>query len=144
MTEIRAATTPDALAYELRIEAPPRDVFAYWVDPQRMTRWMGKVATLDARPGGTFRLDYGNGDVAAGTYLEVDEPRRVVLTWGWEAPGDPVPPGASRIEVDLEGVEEGSATILRLRHTGLPGDSRSSHDEGWNHFLASLAAAIVA
>src|SRR4029077_2618901 len=59
VTEIRAATTSDALAYELRIEAPPRDVFAYWVDPQRMTRWMGKVATLDARPGGTFRLDYG-------------------------------------------------------------------------------------
>ena len=91
------STTADAttIEREVRIAARPETVFAYFTDPDRMRRWMGRTVDLDPRPGGAFRIDYNGEDIASGTYVEVDPPRRVVFTWGWEAPGDPVPPGAS-------------------------------------------------
>jgi uncharacterized protein YndB with AHSA1/START domain len=140
-TELLRRESGDALAYELEIAAPPELVWRFWVDPARLVRWMGDVATLEPRPGGTFRLEYRSGDIARGECVEVDEPRRLVLTWGWEADGDPTPPGSSRIEVDLEPSDGGAATRLRLRHSGLPFESRAGHDEGWAHFLARLAEA---
>jgi uncharacterized protein YndB with AHSA1/START domain len=143
MSAIATNHDVDALAYEVRIEAPPETVWAYWTEPGRLTRWMGRTATLDPRPGGVFRLDYGNGDVASGAYLEVEPPSRVVFTWGWEAASDEVRPGSSRVEVDLAPEDGGTATRLRLRHTGLPGDGRDGHDEGWQHFLARLVEAVA-
>ena len=140
----RPIETEDHLAYEIRIAAPPSTVWSYWTDPHRLVRWMGDVATLEPRPGGLFRLEYGSGDVAEGKYLEVDEPARVVFTWGWQEHGAPVPPGASRIEVDLEPLDGGSATMLRLRHLGLPEASRITHDEGWRHFLGRLIESAAA
>jgi uncharacterized protein YndB with AHSA1/START domain len=121
---------------EVHIDAAPDTVFAFFVDPDRIVRWMGKTATLEPRPGGLFRIDYGQGDVARGEFVEVDRPRRVVFTWGWEKSGDPVQPGQSTVEVDLEPAGEG--TLVRLRHSGLGRDSRKSHDEGWIYFLARL------
>jgi uncharacterized protein YndB with AHSA1/START domain len=141
-TEVTRLESPDVLAYELAIAAPPQVVWRFWVDPAWIVRWMGDIATLDPRPGGLFRLEYRSGDIARGAYLEVDEPRRLVLSWGWEAEGDPTPPGASRIEVELDPIEDGAGTRLTLRHAGLPAPSRESHHEGWNHFLARLAEAV--
>ena len=142
-TEIRAAAADDMLTYELEIAAPPELVWRFWTEPDRLVRWMGDVATLEPRPGGTFRLEYRSGDVAAGSYVELVPPRRLVFTWGWEAAGDPVPSGASTIEVDLAPLADGAATLLRLRHLGLPADSRGGHDEGWRYFLGRLAEAAA-
>lgn len=137
-----ASADPDVLVHSVRIAAVPETVFPFFTDPERLVRWMGKTATLDPRPGGAFRVDYGKGDVAAGTYREVDPPRRLVLTWGWEAAGDPVPPGASTVEIDL--APDGDGTLLTLRHSGLPVESRAGHAEGWDHFLERLAEAPAA
>jgi len=137
-TDVRPIEAGDALEYEVRIAAPPATVWRYWVEPERLVQWMGDVATIEPRPGGTFRLEYSTGDVVAGTYVELDAPRRVVLTWGWEEAGAAVPPGASRVEVDLEATDGGAGTLLRLRHHGLPPESRISHDR---RGLAILPAA---
>ena len=32
---------------EIRIEAPPRIVFGFFTDAERMARWMGRTVTLD-------------------------------------------------------------------------------------------------
>ena len=143
-TEITAIEAPDGLGYELRIEAPVETVCPFFVEPERMTRWMGSVATLEPRPGGIFRIDYGQGDTVAGEYIEVDEPRRIVFTWGWESSEDVVQPGGSRVEVDLEALDDGTATLLRLRHLGLDDGGRTSHDEGWRYFLPRLGEAAEA
>ena len=142
-TEIRSLGAGDTLGYELEIAAPPGTAWSFWTDPEKLVRWMGDVATLDPRPGGVFRLQYKSGDIARGEYVELDEPRRLVLTWGWEAEGDPTPPGSSRIEVDLEPTAGGAGTLVRLRHTGLPTESRTGHDEGWRYFLGQLAEAVL-
>ena len=88
---------------ELRIDAPPEIVFGFFTDPDRMARWMGRTIMMDPSPGGAYRIDYNGSDVASGTFVEVDEPHRIAFTWGWEAPGDPVPPGGSLVEVTLDG-----------------------------------------
>lgn len=122
---------------ELRIGARPETVFAFWTDPTKMAQWMGRDVRLDPRPGGEFRIDYNGSDIAAGTFMELEPPTRIVLTWGWEMPGDPTPTGASTVEVTL--VPDGDGTILRLRHSGLAADAVTGHAEGWDQFLPSLA-----
>jgi uncharacterized protein YndB with AHSA1/START domain len=64
-----------------------------------------------------------------------------VWTWGWEG-NDGVPPGSSTVEVTL--TPDGDATVVRLRHSGLPtGDSATSHGSGWEHYTARLAVAAA-
>jgi uncharacterized protein YndB with AHSA1/START domain len=124
---------------ELHVAARPETVFRYFVEPERMVRWMGTTADLEPHPGGTFRVDYRGKDVASGTYLEVDPPRRVVFTWGWEMPDDPVPPGASTVEVTLSPTDDGGGTLVRLVHRDLPAEAVDGHAEGWDFFLPTLA-----
>ena len=106
---------------ELRIAARPETVFAFWVEPDRIVRWMGRDATIDPRPGGVFRLDYNGSDIVRGEIVEIDPPHRLVLTWGWEAEGDATPPGSSRVEVTftplpmVTGRSSGSATVAWSR-----------------------------
>ncbi|HEX9410396.1 MAG TPA: SRPBCC domain-containing protein [Actinomycetota bacterium] len=124
---------------EQRIEAAPEIVFSFLVEPERYRRWMGVAAKLDPRPGGAFLVRVNEVAVASGEYLVVDPPHRLVMTWGWEGSED-VPPGPSTVEWTLQ--PDGEATILRLRHTGLPNEEqRTQHAHGWTHFVGRLAVA---
>jgi uncharacterized protein YndB with AHSA1/START domain len=145
MTEQTAVTGSDAgtIEREVRIAASPEIVWSFWVDPERLTRWMSRSAAFDASPGGAIRLDYGSGNVMLGQVVELDPPRRLVFSWGWEDPAEAVRPGGSRVEVDLE--PDGDGTRLRLRHSGLPNDAEvAGHAEGWDYFLSRLAEAVPA
>jgi len=142
MDTTRTTADPPTLEREVRIAARPETVFAYFVDPERMARWMGNNVVLDARPGGTLRIDYNGRDIARGEFIAIDPPWRVVFTWGWEMPDDPVPPGASTVEVTL--APDGDGTTVRLVHSGLPADTIGGHAEGWDQFLPALAAAAEA
>jgi uncharacterized protein YndB with AHSA1/START domain len=125
---------------EVRVEAPPEAVFGYFVEPDLYVRWQGSRADLDPRPGGRYRVEMEDGSVAAGEYLEVDPPRRVAFTWGWEGKED-LRPGSTTVEVTLEA--DGDATVVRLRHFGLPSDEwRQVHRDGWVAFLGALANAV--
>lgn len=46
-----------------------------------MVSWMGERADLQPTAGGAFAVDV-NGVPFRGHYLEVDPPRRVVISWG--------------------------------------------------------------
>src|SRR5919202_3658228 len=84
----------DALTVEreVRVEARPETVFEFFTDADKMTRWMGQTAELEARPGGGFHVDINGRWIASGEFLEVVAPSRVVFTWGWEE-GSAVTPG---------------------------------------------------
>ena len=47
----------NAVVSEVRISATPETVFSFFVDPDKMARWMGSHVELDPRPGGTYALD---------------------------------------------------------------------------------------
>ena len=125
---------------EIRIAARPETVFDFFVDPEKMVQWKGRKADLDPRPGGTYRVEINEEAIARGEYVEIDAPSRVVFTWGWEGQESgvhAVPPGSSRVEVDL--IPDGDGTIVRLRHLDLPEQSREIHGQGWDLYLGRLA-----
>ena len=134
-------TTSDSIDREIRLETSTERAIAYWLDPSLIVRWMGDRAEIDPRPGGRWRLEYGNRYVAAGEIVELDIPRRLVLTWGWEkGEAGSIPAGASRVEVTFE--PDGAGTLMRLRHLDLPTTERAGHTEGWDFFLPRLEAAV--
>jgi uncharacterized protein YndB with AHSA1/START domain len=138
-----AATETTAVERTISIAASPETVWEFFVDPEKLTRWMGLSADVDPRPGGIYRCEVIPGHTARGEYVELDPPRRLVFTWGWEA-GDKtdqaVPPGSSTIEIDL--APDGDATILRFVHRDLPGaEAAESHAHGWDHYLPRLVIA---
>lgn len=124
-------------ATSIDIEAEPAVVFDYLVTDAGMTAWMGQHAELDARPGGGFAVDIA-GHAIRGTYVEVDRPHRVVVTWGM-AGGPDLPPGTSTVEFTLR--PTGRGTRVDLVHSGLPDDGLESHADGWTHFLPRLRTA---
>jgi uncharacterized protein YndB with AHSA1/START domain len=133
----RLDADPGEIAREISIDAPTDIVFSYFTDPAKHVKWQGTEAQLDPRPGGSLRVTFAPGYIAAGTYLEVDPPARLVYTWGWEQEGsDTLPAGASTVEITLEAA--GARTILRLRHRGLPDPMIELHAHGWDECLVEL------
>jgi uncharacterized protein YndB with AHSA1/START domain len=124
-------------ATSIEIGAEPGVVFDYLVTEAGLTAWMGVRAELDPRPGGGFAVDIA-GHAIRGRYLEVDRPRRVVVSWG-EAGNADLPPGASTVEFTLTPSEGG--TRVDLLHSGLPEVRVDGHADGWAHFLARLHVA---
>jgi uncharacterized protein YndB with AHSA1/START domain len=52
-------------------------------------------------PGGRYSVEVSEDSTVTGQYVEVDPPRRIVFTWGWEG-SEEVPPGSSTVEVTRE------------------------------------------
>jgi uncharacterized protein YndB with AHSA1/START domain len=141
MTE---AVRTDPIVKEVRIDATPDTVFAYFTEPDKITRWLAEEATLDPRAGGinhqTHRDDDGKRYSLRGEFVEVSPPSRVVFTWGFEESSVGIEPGGSTVEVTLR--PDGDGTLLRLVHRDLPAATRGDHDAGWAAMLERLADAI--
>jgi uncharacterized protein YndB with AHSA1/START domain len=141
---VTEAVETEPIVKEVRIDASRETVFAFFTEPDKLTRWLASEATLDPRPGGinhqTHSCDADNPRgpyYMRGEFLEVSPPSRVVFTWGFENADVGVEPGASTVEVTL--APDGEGTRVRLVHRGLPGSTRASHDAGWEELLGRLA-----
>jgi uncharacterized protein YndB with AHSA1/START domain len=123
----------------LDLPAPVEEVYRHLTDPAAMVRWMGQHATLEPVEGGVFEVDI-NGVPVRGQYLEVDPPRRVVVSWGVAGHAD-MPPGATRVEFTLSPTSGG--TRLHLVHRDLPASQTEMHGTGWDHFFGRLTASVT-
>ncbi len=121
----------------IHIAAEPRAVFEYFVNPGALVRWMGDEAVLDPRPGGQFTLFIGDRTIE-GRYVQVEPPRRVVISWGRRGSRD-LPPQSSILEVDL--TEEDGGTRVTINHSGLPDSELTRHALGWRHYFQRLRVA---
>jgi uncharacterized protein YndB with AHSA1/START domain len=138
---MESATETNVLARELTIAARPETVWKLLADPTKQSVWWGTPLAFEAVPGGPFRVEVIPGHIASGEFVEVDEPTRLVYTWGWEGQGDDgVPPGSTTVEISL--VAEDKGTKLTFVHRDLPTEtSRDSHAFGWDNYLGRLATA---
>jgi uncharacterized protein YndB with AHSA1/START domain len=142
----------DAIRVERVFHATAQTVFDAWGDPESLAVWMcpgagieRATATADFRVGGRFRIvmHAPERDFAQhGEYLEIDPPKRIVLTWisEWIPAGE----AATRVTVSLEPLA-GGCTRLVLVHEGLAeGDAYAGHPEGWRVILDKFDAALAA
>ena len=136
-----------ALEQTVLIAAAPQTVWGLWTHPEGLRQWWG-AAEVDARPGGILRVAIGAktvpapgtavGPVMRGRFIELDPPRRLVFTFGWETdpPAGPMPPESTTVVVTLTPHDQG--TLLRLRHTDLPPHQVADHTTGWRYYLGVL------
>jgi uncharacterized protein YndB with AHSA1/START domain len=120
---------------ELMIHAAREDVFAMFVDPELFVRWLAVEAVLDPVPGEMVRWRHANGDNCAGRFVELDPPRRLVFSYGWERAEVEIPPGSTLVEIEYDR----AAQRLHAAAAGAPPVSADAaaeaHRVGWAHYL---------
>ncbi len=125
------------LTRDTLIDASPQTIWPFLVDPTRHVEWLGTIADIDPRPGGHYRVLVRGQHPSVGEYVEVVPFERVVFTFGWDQPGNPITPGSSRVEISLH--PEGDMTRVRLTHSGIPAEAVGDHTGGWDHYLDRLS-----
>lgn len=119
-------------------------MWALWTDQEHAARWMRPsitefeptIASIDARPSGTYRFEMitkdGSVRAVSGQFVEVEEPSRLVFTWSWDDSDE-----ESLVEVLLSDVGDG--TKVSIAHTKLDSqESAEQHKDGWVGCLASI------
>ena len=133
-------TLTHSLDRTVLISASRDTVFTFFTDNRRWAAWWGAGSTIEPKPGGAVRIRYPDATEVAGEVLEISRPDRLVFTYGFVS-GQPIPPGASRVTIELE--PQGDATRLRLTHLFADAAARDHHVQGWRYQL-SLFGNLVA
>jgi uncharacterized protein YndB with AHSA1/START domain len=124
------------------IPVPRETIFAAWLDPATLARFMrpGDItratADVDARVGGAFRIvmEHGRGDAEHwGEYLTIEPP--ALLSFTWISANTDLE--ASVVTIELH--ERGEGTELILTHRRLPPSKMESHRNGWAMIVEMLA-----
>lgn len=129
---------------ERTIPAPPDVVFAAWLDPKAIARFMCPSpnmrvgnATTDPRVGGQFLILMCVGERELphqGVYEVIEPHKRLVFTWRSHHAGN-----NSRVTLTFERQGE-SETRLCLVHHGLDTPAAiEAHRQGWTGILDALA-----
>jgi uncharacterized protein YndB with AHSA1/START domain len=136
-----------ALTVRREIAAPADVLFDAWLDAESLSTWLkpsGTQATraeTDPRVGGTFRIvmDVDESSmVHAGTYREIDRPRRLVFTWSSPATQF----RDSVVTVTFESTSD-SSTLIEIHQVGLPDEAaRADHHAGWSDILVVLGRTL--
>lgn len=131
-----------------RIAARPSTVFGALTTPEGMATWWcpddGPVlsAASDPKVGGRFRVRFrkldGSEHECTGEFLEIEEPRRIVMSFEWIFGGVPEEQErVSRVELRLRLIDTG--TELTVIHSGLYDESSAAnHRGGWGTSLDKL------
>jgi uncharacterized protein YndB with AHSA1/START domain len=146
MTERSSGHT---LELESVLEAPYERVFGMLTEPAELVKWWGPAgfttpeATLDPRPGGSYRLTMqppdGEPFHLAGEFLEVDPPRRLVYTFRWEEPT----PDDRETTVTLSLAARAGQTWITLTQGEFATEERLAlHRAGWTDSFGKLAQVL--
>lgn len=119
-------------------DAPRQLVWNAWTDPDQFGKWFGPGearTTMDLKPGGQWRcvMLYDAGEKPFwGTFREVDEPERLVLTFTDNPDAEAV---VTVLLTETEGLTEMSFT----QAGALPKGAAPAATKGWNGFFDQLA-----
>lgn len=130
--------TTEILA-EARVSASDADVMRAILDAESMGFWLQGAVEFSPEAGAPFRLQWQDTPVPSavvGEVLDVNPARSLVLSWSQSGIDRPT-------RVSLSVAPEGAATIVRLRHAGLPAGhewtgSRDLLRSDWEKSLANL------
>jgi len=123
------------------IRAPRATVFRFFTDSARWARWWGEGSAIEPVIGGAVRIVHPGGERVSGVVRELVADERIAFTYGYEAPGRPIPPGGSLVTITVADAA-GGGTRLELRHDVTTAEARDLHVQGWRHQLARFAAVV--
>ena len=135
-----SATLSHTLERSIVIRAQREVVFRFFTDSARWAAWWGAGSTIEPRPGGRVFIRYPGGIEVSGEIVEIDEPERIVFSYGFVA-GSPIPPGSSLVTIALE--RERAGTRVRLSHAFAEAHVRDEHVQGWRYQLSLYANAVT-
>ena len=148
-----AETTTDTREFTIirELDATREEVFRAWTEPAQAAAWFGPVGcttpaasvSMDVRPGGQWRATMVRDEDGAeypigGVYREVDEPERLVFTWGDQARSGE--PEQSLITVTL--TDLGGTTEMTFHQAGLSEAEHGDVQQGWASCLDRLAGHV--
>ncbi|MGS3143836.1 SRPBCC family protein [Aeromonas sanarellii] len=131
------------------LKAPPERVYRAFIDGDALAKWLPphgftcKVAHLEARVGGSFRMAFsnfatGHSHAFGGEYLALEPGKRIRYTDRFD---DPNLPGEMRVTITLTEVVCG--TSLEIEQAGIPELIPVAMCYlGWQESLAQLAALV--
>jgi uncharacterized protein YndB with AHSA1/START domain len=130
------------------LPAPPAVVYDEWLDPVGMVEWMcprparAVKISLEPRVGGLLRIDIEDSGFSlyvAGTFVELDRPRRLRFTWSCSDWADPSVQSLVTVTLEDHGGDE---TMMTIEHEQLPPEEVDSHQHGWGTIAVQLGGAI--
>lgn len=136
----------EALVVRRFMPVPRERVFAAWLNPESLARWMcpGDVVRtsveLEARVGGRFRIvmEHGRGGAEhRGEFLRIEPPSLLSFTWISAATAQ------RETTVTVEFLERDGGTEVVLTHRGLPPDQAESHRNGWGDIVRKLGVELT-
>lgn len=118
--------------HSLEIDAPPEKVFPVLIQPDQVERWIASNATIEPRIGGTY--DLGWQGVPAGKILDLQDNRKLSLSWGDDKTTTINPDGETVVTWTLE--ESNGKTRLTIVHSGFKPDADTDGIQaGWRNFM---------
>jgi uncharacterized protein YndB with AHSA1/START domain len=130
--------------YVTYIRTTPEKLWQALIDPQ-FTRqyWAETWQESDWKKGSSWRLMIPDGRVGdQGEIIEIDKPRKLVVTWQNEFMPDLKAEGPSRLTIELE--QQGDMVKLQLVHEMDKPHSKmiQAVSSGWPMILASLKSLL--
>jgi uncharacterized protein YndB with AHSA1/START domain len=98
-----------AVRREIELEAAPTDVWNALTRPELLEQWFEAEVELDPRPGGSGRFIGADGEHRVARVDDVDEGRRLALTWWTDDQGDEP---ASKVEFVLTPTQGGTRLVV--------------------------------
>jgi len=131
--------------------APPERVWREWTEPEAFADWFGgpeaevplDTVAMDVRPGGAWRATmlYGGSEIRwKGEYVEVDPPRRLVLTISDQPDDAP----HELVIVELRDLGDGRTELVVEQHGTLPPELYEATRNGWGGFLDRMGERLAA
>jgi uncharacterized protein YndB with AHSA1/START domain len=145
--------TDTATGFELRrrYRATRERLFRAFTDAEDLRAWYAPVAgwvvshaEVDARPGGTYHLEFGppGGDpvVEKARFVEFDPPSRLVIELGLSGK---IAEESTRVTVEF--IDHGDETEVVVREAGYSSEEVARmHQGGWTTMLEQLAGVVGA
>ncbi|NLF14452.1 MAG: PDZ domain-containing protein [Anaerolineaceae bacterium] len=122
------------------VDATPQLAFQVLTETGNLRDWFCDTAWSDPRPGGRYALHWAQGYHVEGRFLEIDPPRRAVVSW--HGTGEP---GETRVAFELQ--EQDGGVNVQVVHSGFgPGsewdEAVAQARRGWDAGLENLKSTV--
>eukprot|EP01119_Soliformovum_irregulare_P021605 TRINITY_DN722_c0_g1_i1.p1 TRINITY_DN722_c0_g1~~TRINITY_DN722_c0_g1_i1.p1 ORF type:complete len:334 (-),score=84.19 TRINITY_DN722_c0_g1_i1:96-1097(-) len=121
----KAVTSSSSFTLKEKFVCPPSELFACFVDPNRVKAYSGSNSVMNGTEGGEFKLFDGT---VTGINTKVEHPKLLVQKWRFES----WPQGHySQVTLSIE--EKNGKSILTVKQDNIPAEDKERTERGWSH-----------